>query len=153
MKIKNAPDLNNLLFYKTYFINSTIKQGRKLYSERMYHNMLGLFKKFSKVEPSVLFLKAFSNLLPLIGLIPIKVGSSTYSVPVAVGIYKKRLYAIKSVIKSIKTPKSNLNVYALAEVVYGASQGDGAAIERKKGLYEQGVDNAPYMRFLSRKSR
>jgi len=43
-----------------------------------------------------------------------------------------------------------LNVYDLAEVVYGASKSEGAAFEKKKVLYELGVDNAPYMRFLSR---
>jgi len=151
MKLKVTTDINSLFFFKKYFINSTIKQGRKLYSENMIHDMLGLLKKFSKKEPLAILFKAFLNLLPLIVLIPIKVGSSTYNVPVSVGLYKKRLTAVRFIIKSIKAPKSNLNVYALAEVVYGASQGEGDAIEKKKMLYEQGIDNAPYMRFLSRR--
>jgi len=40
----------------------------------MYHDMLGLFKKFSLLEPSLVMFKAMTKLLPLIGLIPIKVG-------------------------------------------------------------------------------
>jgi len=40
----------------------------------MIHDMLGLLKKFSKKEPLAILFKAFLNLLPLIVLIPIKVG-------------------------------------------------------------------------------
>jgi len=95
MQLKIKADINDFVFFKQYFINSMIKQGRKLHSERMYHDMLGLLKKFSLSEPHLIVFKALINLLPLIGLIPIKVGSSTYSVPVSVGIYKKRLQAVK----------------------------------------------------------
>lgn len=32
MRIKQKDDINDIVFFKQYFINSTIKQGRKLYS-------------------------------------------------------------------------------------------------------------------------
>jgi len=121
-----------------------------MYSERMYHDMLGLLKQFSFQHPHKIVLKAIIKLLPLIALIPIKLGSSVYNVPVSVGIYKKRLHAIKWIIKSIKKSESNVNVYGLAEIIYGAFRGEGAAIEEKKKLYLSGVDNSPYMRFLRR---
>lgn len=50
--------------------------------------------------------------------------------------------------KSIKSSKTNLTSIALAEVLYGAYCGEGPAMDKKKALYQSGVDNAPYVRFL-----
>jgi len=85
----------DLVFFKQYFINSTIKQGRKLYAENMVHDMLWIFKRFLKCDPYLILHRGLINLMPFMGLISIKLGASTYSIPVSISVHRQRFQAVK----------------------------------------------------------
>lgn len=134
---------------KNHFLNSLIWRGRKISAEKFFTSILLHLKLQNDVSPFEVFYYSSLNLRPLVFLRPVKVGSVAYRVPAPITNHKRRLYAIKFILQTVRDSRGSITVERIVNVllsIYNANKN--AAFDKKIALYEEAMDNRSFIRNL-----
>lgn len=120
-------------------------------AEKFFTAILVQLKLQGDVSPFEIFYYSALNLRPLVFLRPIKVGSVTYRVPAPITNHKRRLYAIKFILQTVRDSRGSITVERVSSIlfsIYNASKN--AAFDKKIALYSEAMDNRSFIRNLRR---
>jgi small subunit ribosomal protein S7 len=95
-------------------INRSIKDGKKLASQKQVYLALELIKKESNDEPLTVLETALDNLRPRVEVRPRRIGGSVYQVPTPVRTHRQNSLAIRWLVNAARN-RANKQYHSYAE--------------------------------------
>lgn len=139
----------NIRAIKSHFINSLIWRGRKLTAEKFFLILLRSLKSNTLGEPLEIFYYSTLSLRPLVFLRPVRIGSVYYKVPAPITEHRRRLYAVKFIVKAAEDSRGLITlerVHSLICSIYAANKN--AAFDKKIAVYRDALDNRSFIKKL-----
>ena len=136
-------ELEHIHLYRSRFVGSFVRGGRRGLAERLYIHIFFALKKKGGQDPLWLFSLAIVRIRPLVYLKPRKLGGviSYIGLPV-MGERKKAIHTIICLARSIRVVRRVPGVCSaqVAEILYDASRSEGLAIDQKREIYRKSQD-------------
>lgn len=145
-EIPPDPKFGSVLVAK--FINNLMKDGKKNKARKIFYSALELLKERSGGEdPLKIFEKAIENVKPLLETRPRRVGGATYQVPIEVRPERQVSLAIKWIIQAARERPEKTMIERLANELWDAYHGKGAAIKKKEDTHRMAESNRVFAHF------
>lgn len=129
------------------FINHVMKKGKKTIARKIVHRAFDIIKEKTKKDPLEVFERALENATPLLEVKSKRVGGATYQVPREVKKERGLTLAMRWIIMAAKSKKGKAMSEKLAEELISASQGEGAAIKKKRDTHQMAEANRAFAHF------
>lgn len=134
--------------YHRLFFGSLIQRGRKLWAFAFLIDLKSKLKKRLLLDPNKILHSALLKITPQLLLIPKKIGSTTYGVPVYIGLRKQLTFAVKWVIKLLRDKYRRLRVEDVSESLIGSLFNKGLSFEKKMEVYKTAEENRHLLRYI-----
>ncbi len=138
----SAPDSSPLI---EKFINSLMKDGKKLLARRIFSEMLEVIGKREKEKnPLEVFDLALRNIMPNIEVRAKRVGGAVYQIPVEVAPKRQQTLAIRWVLANCRKGRGRPMGDRLANEVLAASKNEGSSIKKREDVHKMAQANKAY---------
>jgi len=129
------------------FVNHLMRDGKKVKAERILLKSLELIKKSEKVEPVEVVLKALENVKPLVEVKSVRIGGSSYQIPVPLTKHRQYSLGIRWIIDSAR----KRNGYSMSEKLFDefidASKNQGVSVRRRVTLHKLADANRAFAHY------
>ena len=129
------------------FVNHLMKDGKKAKAERILLKSLELIKKSGNPEPINVIVKALENVKPLVEVRSVRIGGSSYQIPVPLTKHRQYSLGIRWIIDSAR----KRNAYSMTEKLFDefmdASKNQGASVRRRVTLHKLADANRAFAHY------
>ncbi len=130
------------------FINCLMWDGKKSVAERLFYDALEIVGRRIKDSPPLeVFETAMNNVKPNIEVRSKRVGGSNYQVPIQVNRKRQQSLAIRWVLQSLRGKSGKPAHEYLAQEIYDAYRGEGAAMTIRENVHRMAEANKAFSHF------
>ncbi|MBI2263487.1 30S ribosomal protein S7 [Candidatus Berkelbacteria bacterium] len=129
------------------FINKIMKGGKKETARLLLYRTLDNLKEKTKQDPLIIFEKAILNATPQIEVRPRRIGGATYQVPYEVEKERGKTMAMRWLVSIARKRQGKTMSEFLTEELLDASEGKGAAVEKKNQLHKLAEANKAFAHY------
>lgn len=129
------------------FINSIMKDGKKLKAQNILYEAFRVIEEKTKGEPLDIFRKAVNNVQPSIEVRSRRVGGSNYQIPSEVRPDRRIALAIKWLLTYTDARNEKSMALRLANELMAASVGEGASVKKKEDVHKMAEANKAFAHF------
>ncbi len=129
------------------FINSIMKEGRKLVAQRIMYSAFDIIEEKTKSNPLEVFNKAINNVMPSIEVRSRRVGGSNYQIPTEVRPDRRVALAIKWILTYSSARGEKTMSLRLANELMAASVGEGSSVKKKEDVHRMAEANKAFAHF------
>ncbi|MGE4158957.1 MAG: 30S ribosomal protein S7 [Planctomycetota bacterium] len=141
--LRPDPKFDSLVAAK--IINCIMKQGRKTTAQQNFYQCVErLQRRIKNMGPMEIVEQALNNVKPLVETKSRRVGGSNYQVPVQVGRARQQSLAIRWILESARARKGKPFGDRLADEIYDAFNGTGAAVTKKDNVHKMADANKAF---------
>ena len=134
----NSPVVNRL-------INTVMWRGKKSTAQRIVYSAFNLLsEKANKGDPLDVLNKALENVKPRVEVKSRRVGGATYQVPVEVPPMRQLALALRWFVRLADARKGVSLSKALADEIFDAFNGQGAAIKKRDDVHKMAQANKAF---------
>lgn len=141
--------------FKVVFINSLIKQGKKLRAEYWTHSLLVAIKRHMRLKMSHFdaFIYSLTRLRPLVGFRRFKLGRTLYYLPMWLHDKKKRGMAVRYLLKAARDTRKgggkNISLEKVLELcLFNILHKDNVALQYRADFHKIVKEGMSFVRFL-----
>lgn len=131
----------------TKLINYVMKRGKKNVARNLVYGAFDLIKEKTQKNPVDVFLKAVSNVQPMIEVRSRRIGGATYQVPTEVRPERRVALALRWIINYARERKDKSFANKLAAEILAAYNNEGAAIKKKEDTHRMAEANKAFAHF------
>ncbi len=139
------PIFNEVLVTK--LINFVMRRGKKNVARRLVYGAFEIIKQKTQKNPVDVFLKAVSNVQPMIEVRSRRIGGATYQVPTEVRPERRIALALRWIINFARDRKDKSFSNKLAAEILAAYNNEGAAIKKKEDTHRMAEANKAFAHF------
>ncbi|GIL14791.1 MAG: 30S ribosomal protein S7 [Chloroflexi bacterium] len=136
---------NNVLL--AMLINRMMYGGKKSTAQQLAYKALDLIEERAKRDPIEVFEQALRNVTPAVEVKPMRVGGSTYQVPVEVPTYRAQTLAMRWILENARNRGGRNMAEKLAAELMDAASGQGASIKKKDDTHRMAEANRAFAHF------
>jgi small subunit ribosomal protein S7 len=126
-------------------INTVMWKGKKSVAQRIVYGAFnGISEKTNKGDPLEILNKAVDNVKPRVEIKSRRVGGATYQVPVEVTSDRQLSLALRWMVKAADGRKGVSMMKALADEIFDAYNGQGAAVKRRDEVHKMAQANKAF---------
>lgn len=126
-------------------INMIMWRGKKSTAQRIVYSAFNMLsEKAGKGDPMDVLTKALDNVKPRVEVKSRRVGGATYQVPVEVAPERQIALAMRWFVKLADTRKGVSMSKALADEIFDAYNGQGAAIKKRDDVHKMAQANKAF---------
>lgn len=129
------------------FINCLMVDGKKSTAERCFYKAFSLIKNQTKQDPLQIFLQGVENAKPLMEVKPIRIGGSTYQVPIELLPHRQLSLTLKWIISSSKSRGEPTISARLAKEIVDCYQRQGQTIKRREEMHKTAEANRAFSHY------
>lgn len=131
----------------TMLINRMMYGGKKSTAQRLMYTALNIIEERQKRDPIEVFETALRNVTPAVEVKPMRVGGSTYQVPVEVAHYRGTTLAMRWILENSRNRGGRNMAEKLAAELMDAAAGQGASIKKKDDTHRMAEANRAFAHF------
>ena len=144
-KILPDPKYKDIIVAK--FMNNLMKDGKKSIAEKIVYGAFDRINSQSEDEPLVVFMKALSQVGPVVEVKSRRVGGATYQVPIEVRPSRKQALAMRWIVEAARKRSEKSMSLRLAGELQAASQGKGSAVKKREDVHKMAEANKAFSHF------
>ena len=144
-KILPDPKYKDIIVAK--FMNNLMKDGKKSVAEKIVYGAFDRINSQSEDEPLVVFMKALSQVGPVVEVKSRRVGGATYQVPIEVRPSRKQALAMRWIVEAARKRSEKSMSLRLAGELQDASQGKGSAVKKREDVHKMAEANKAFSHF------
>ena len=144
-KVLPDPKYKDIIVAK--FMNNLMKDGKKSIAEKIVYGAFDRITSQSKEEPLEVFMKALSEVGPVVEVKSRRVGGATYQVPVEVKSKRAQALAIRWLVESARKRKDKHMSDKIFNELYDAYERKGAAVKKKEDVHKMAESNNAFAHF------
>jgi len=129
------------------FVNYIMLHGKKNVARGILRDAFDIIKKRGYQNPADTFLRAVSNVTPLLEVRAKRVGGSVYQVPVEVNPKRQVSLSYRWLLNAAKAKKGASLAKRLADELIAASEGMGDAVKKKEDVFKMAQANKAFAHF------
>jgi small subunit ribosomal protein S7 len=129
------------------FINSIMKDGRKLVAQKILYRAFDRIEEKTKNNPLEVFNKAVNNVMPSIEVRSRRVGGSNYQIPTEVRPDRRVALGIKWILTFTDKRSEKTMAQRLANELMAASVGEGSSVKKKEDVHRMAEANKAFAHF------
>lgn len=145
---------NDVRFFKQFFLNSLVKQGKKIRAEFWIHSLLFALKRHMRINMShfnILYY-TFVRLRPLVSLRRVKLGRTLYQLPLWINRRKRNAYAIRVLLRASRVSEKGTKRISLEKVLelllLNLLKKENSAFQQRVALHKEVHDSMAFSHFL-----
>ena len=144
-KVLPDPKYKDIIVAK--FMNNLMKDGKKSIAEKIVYGAFDRITSQSKEEPLEVFMKALSEVGPVVEVKSRRVGGATYQVPVEVKPKRAQALALRWIMDATRKRKNKTMAEKLYAEIMDASQNKGSAIKKREDTHKMAESNKAFAHF------
>ena len=144
-KVLPDPKYKDIIVAK--FMNNLMKDGKKSIAEKIVYGAFDRITSQSKEEPLEVFMKALSEVGPVVEVKSRRVGGATYQVPVEVKHDRGQALAIRWILEASKKRGDKTMQERLMKEFLDASGNKGGAIKKREDTHKMAESNKAFAHF------
>ena len=144
-KVLPDPKYKDIIVAK--FMNNLMKDGKKSIAEKIVYGAFDRIISQSKEEPLEVFMKALSEVGPVVEVKSRRVGGATYQVPIEVRPSRKQALAMRWIVEAARKRSEKSMSLRLAGELQDASQGKGSAVKKREDVHKMAEANKAFSHF------
>ena len=129
------------------FINIVMLEGKKSTAEKIVYKSFDILSQKAAKPPLEAFQKALDNVRPLLEIKPRRIGGATYQVPVEVKSERGISIAMRWIRNFARTKKGKPMEIKLADELFDAFKGEGAAIKKREDTHKMAEANKAFAHY------
>ena len=129
------------------FINVVMKEGKKSTAEKIVYKSFDILSQKTGKPPLESFQKALVNVRPLLEIKPRRIGGATYQVPIEVKSERGVSIAMRWIRNFARTKKGRPMEIKLADELFDAFKGEGAAVKKKEDTHKMAEANKAFAHY------
>lgn len=145
---------SDIRFFKILFINSLVKQGKKIRAEFWVHSLLYALKRHMRINMShynILYY-TFIRLRPLVTLRKVKLGRTLYQLPMWINRRKQNAFAIRVLLKAARMSDKGTRRISMEKLLelflLNFLKKDNPAIQYRIALHKDVHESMAFSHFL-----
>lgn len=142
-----APDNKYNSVQISMMINRMMYGGKKSTAQGLMYDALAIIEERAKRDPVEVFEQALRNVTPAVEVKPMRVGGSTYQVPVEVPVYRATTLAMRWILENARNRGGKDMSEKLAAELLDAAAGQGASIKKKDDTHRMAEANRAFAHF------
>ena len=131
----------------TQLVNKILQRGKRSIAEKIVYGAFDRITSQSKEEPLEVFMKALSEVGPVVEVKSRRVGGATYQVPIEVRPSRKQALAMRWIVEAARKRSEKSMSLRLAGELQDASQGKGAAVKKREDVHKMAEANKAFSHF------
>jgi small subunit ribosomal protein S7 len=139
------PIYNNVVVAK--LINSIMLDGKKGVAQKIVYDAFSRINKVTGEEPLEIFLKAMSNIMPVLEVKARRVGGANYQVPMEVRTDRRQTLALRWLTRFTRARGEKTMSERLAKELMDAANGTGASVKRKEDTHKMAEANRAFAHY------
>ncbi|MBL8152812.1 MAG: 30S ribosomal protein S7 [Anaerolineae bacterium] len=146
-KRKVAPDKKYGNSHITMFVNRMMRGGKRSTALAIMYKALVIIEERAKRDPIEVFEQALRNVTPAVEVKPMRVGGSTYQVPVEVPYARATSLAMRWLLETARGRGGKNMAEKLSSELMDAAGGQGASIKKKDDTHRMAEANRAFAHF------
>jgi len=146
-KRRVAPDKKFNSVYITMFVNRMMHGGKRSTALAIMYTALDIVEERAKRNPIEVFEQALRNVTPSVEVKPMRVGGSTYQVPVEVPHIRGTSLAMRWLLENSRSRGGKNMAEKLSSELLDAAGGQGASIKKKDDTHRMAEANRAFAHF------
>lgn len=146
-KRKVAPDKKFNNAHITMFVNRMMHGGKRSTALAIMYGALDMIEERAKRDPIEVFEQALRNVTPAVEVKPMRVGGSTYQVPVEVPYARAISLAMRWLLESARGRGGRNMAERLSGELMDAAGGQGTSIKKKDDTHRMAEANRAFAHF------
>lgn len=146
-KRRVAPDKKFNNIYVTMFVNRMMHGGKRSTALAIMYRALDIVEERAKRSPIEVFEQALRNVTPSVEVKPMRVGGSTYQVPVEVPHIRGTSLAMRWLLENSRSRGGKNMAEKLSSELLDAAGGQGASIKKKDDTHRMAEANRAFAHF------
>ncbi len=131
----------------TKFINGLMRKGKRSVAEQIFYSAMDMIESKAGTKGIDVFLKALSNVKPVLEVRSRRVGGATYQVPVEIREDRRQALAFRWIISYSKERAEKTMAERLANELIAASKNEGSSIKKKEDTHRMAEANKAFAHF------
>ena len=144
-KVLPDPKYKDIIVAK--FMNNLMKDGKKSIAEKIVYGAFDRITSQSKEEPLEVFMKALSEVGPVVEVKSRRVGGATYQVPVEVAPNRQLALAMRWLISYSRGRSGKPMYISLANELIDAFNNTGSAVKKKDDTHRMAAANKAFAHY------
>jgi small subunit ribosomal protein S7 len=128
----------------TRFINRMLTRGKRSVAERIFYGAMEIVEQRTGAPPQEVFERALRNVMPVVEVLPRRVGGATYQVPVEVRPDRRQSLGIRWMIGAARRRSGRTMIDRLAGEVMDAANNQGTAVKRREDAHRMAEANKAF---------
>lgn len=129
------------------FINRLMRRGKRSLAEKIFYSTMNNIQTKTKEEPTEVFKKALTNVIPLLEVKARRIGGSTYQVPIEVKQDRGMALGSGWIIDSAKKRGGKSMIEKLTAEILDASNGQGASCKKREDTHKMAEANKAFAHY------
>lgn len=134
--------------YNSYLVSlltvRILKSGKKTLAQKIIQQTFQIIKERTKEDPISIFEKAVKNASPLVEVKAMRVGGSTYQVPVEISRFRATNLSLRWIVRFSRERAGRSMAIKLASELIDSSNGIGNAIRKKEETHRMAEANKAF---------
>ena len=131
----------------TKFMNSVMRDGKKLVAESIVYDAFEQIESKAKADPLGVFHQALDNVMPSVEVRSRRVGGATYQVPVEVRSERKQALAIRWLIAAARNRNERTMTDRLSGELLDAFNNRGTAVKKREDTHRMAEANRAFSHY------
>ena len=141
------PDNKYSSVHVSMFINRMMRGGKKSIAQGIMYDALDLMEERTKRHPIEVMEQGLRNATPAIEVKPMRVGGTTYQVPIEVATERGVTLAMRWILDNARKRGGRNMAEKLAGELLDASNGQGASVKKKDDTHRMAEANRAFAHF------
>jgi small subunit ribosomal protein S7 len=146
-KRRVAPDKKYNNLHITMFVNRMMRGGKRSIALSIMYRSLAIIEEKMKRDPIEIFEHALRNVTPSVEVKPMRVGGSTYQVPVEVPYARATSLAMRWILETSRGRGGKNMAERLSSELLDAFNNQGASIKKKDDTHRMAEANRAFAHF------
>jgi small subunit ribosomal protein S7 len=129
------------------FINYIMRRGKKTVAQKVVYAAFDIIKDKTKQDPRHVFNKAIKRVSPLLEVRGRRIGGANYQIPYQVRGERRFTLGCRWLINAAIDRKGKPMSEKLADEILAASEGEGAAVNKKEMVHKMAESNKAFAHF------
>ena len=131
----------------TMFVNRMMEGGKRSTALAIMYRAFEIIEERAKREPIEVFEQALRNVAPAVEVKPMRVGGSTYQVPVEISFERQESLALRWIVTAAGTRKGVPMRDALAAEIVDAYNNTGSVVKKKEDTHRMAEANKAFAHY------
>lgn len=131
----------------TMFVNRMMEGGKRSTALAIMYRAFEIIEERTKREPIEVFEQALRNVAPAVEVKPMRVGGSTYQVPVEVPHIRATSLAMRWLLEHSRSRGGKNMAEKLSSELMDAANGQGASIKKREDTHRMAEANRAFAHF------